>query len=301
MLKMKYFAMMCYTWHKLSYEKSGIENCVWNAASLLVGERGNATSSIFRPWAFDINMAESGASGASAAKWTDTRDKMHASAFTFVDSVGVGQTLPIWYHSLADLVPRPHLCISVIVLVATDIINGGTFLNLHDEFLCVKHGGLGAQHARYIARAPQPRQTKRQFVLRPAEAHPLSLSINLFLMIMNRFVGYKNENTSELVQWHRAECVPRADTSCASLCGETHFSCVSVPWHTRCAIAQKQRCCMRLRRCGTRRGIRPMLPSQHYSRELISLISPHFFSTIQNQKIHTNYCKSFCKTFCILK
>jgi len=62
-----------------------------------------------------------------------------AMPYTFHVSLLVRQARPIRYHHLADLVPRDHLSITVVVLAAIHIIDRRPPLYLLDESLRVEH------------------------------------------------------------------------------------------------------------------------------------------------------------------
>lgn len=60
--------------------------------------------------------------------------------YTFYVSLLVRQARPIRYHHLADLVPRGHLGVTVVVLATIHVVNRRSFLYFLDKFLRIEHG-----------------------------------------------------------------------------------------------------------------------------------------------------------------
>lgn len=74
--------------------------------------------------------------------------------YTFHVSLLVRQVRPIRYHHLADLVPRSHLGITVVVLAAIHIVDRRSPLYLLDKPLRVKHVPRFSPFPRSLARFP---------------------------------------------------------------------------------------------------------------------------------------------------
>lgn len=74
--------------------------------------------------------------------------------YTFHVSLLVCQARPIRYHHLADLVPRSHLGITVVVLAAIHIVDRRSPLYLLDKPLRVKHASRFSSISRLIFLLP---------------------------------------------------------------------------------------------------------------------------------------------------
>lgn len=73
--------------------------------------------------------------------------------YTFHVSLLVRQARPIRYHHLADLVPRSHLGITVVVLAAIHVVDRRSPLYLLDKPLRVKHVPRFSPFPRSLARS----------------------------------------------------------------------------------------------------------------------------------------------------